>query len=78
MFDMGLRPPRCNGCERKKLKHQLGEKFLQLPTGIYELDAEPAKGQDEPKSHEGRPIRFVIWGMSYGHSDECYNWRPPK
>ena len=68
----------CNGCKLAKLRYILGDKFLMIPgEGIYELDAEPRPGQGEPQSHEGRPVRFHFWGMSYGHSDECFHWRPP-
>ena len=77
-FQMGLRPPRCNGCKLAQLRHELGDKLLLLGGTVYELDAEPAPGQGEPTSHEGRPIRWIFRGMSYGHSDECYRWRPPK
>lgn len=78
LYEQGLRPPRCNGCRRAKLRYELGEKFLQLPSGIYELDAEPRPGQGEPQEHKGRPISFRFWGMSYEHSDECYGWTPPE
>ena len=68
---------RCNGCKLAKLRHTLGDKFLMIPgQGVYELDAQPSPGQGEPQSYEGRPIRFHWWGMSYGHSDECYHWQP--
>lgn len=79
LYEMGLRGPRCNGCKLAKLKYELGDRFLMvLGEGVYELDAEPRPGQGEPQSHEGRPIRFRWWGMSYGHSNECYGWQPPK
>lgn len=78
LYEMDLRPPRCNGCKLAQLKHELGDKFLVLLGTVYELDTKPSSGQGEPTSHEGRPIRFRFWGMAYGHSDECYNWRPPK
>ena len=78
MYTMGLRPARCNGCELAKLRWELDDKFLMLPgQGIYELDAIPSKGQGEPSEHNGRPIQFRMWGMNYGHSDECYKWKPP-
>lgn len=77
-YRMGLRAPRCNGCKQEQLKYELGDNFLSLPDGIYELDAQPRQGQGKPDTHNGRPIRFRFWGMSYGHSDECYNWQPPK
>ena len=76
LFEMGLRPPRCNGCTLAQLKYELGDKLIYLPGGIYELDAKPIPGQGGPSSYKGRPIRFRFWGMSYGHSDECYNWHP--
>lgn len=78
LYQMGLRAPRCNGCEVAKLKHELGDKFLLMPDGIYELDAEPREGQGEPYVWDGRSIRWHFWGMSYDHSDECYNWQPSK
>ena len=78
LYDMGLRPSICNGCSLKRLKWELGDKFLMLNGTIYELDAEPAKGQGEPTSYKGHLIRFKMWGMDYGHSDECYHWRPPR
>jgi hypothetical protein len=77
-YDMGLRSGICNGCSLAELKHELGKKFLMLPSGIYELDAKPAEGQGKPDKYKGRPIRFRMWGMDYGHSDECYNWKSPK
>ena len=70
--------PRCNGCKLAHCKSQLGDKFLLLPSGVYKLDAPPCEGQGEPTEHDGRPIRFVWWGMSYGHRDECRNWQPPE
>ncbi|NIV30034.1 MAG: hypothetical protein GWN58_11195 [Anaerolineae bacterium] len=76
-FQMGLRPARCNGCRLAQLEHELGERFLLLGNTVYEYDAEPAPGQAEPTSHQGRPIRFHAWFMSLEHSDECYNWQPP-
>jgi hypothetical protein len=75
---MGLREARCNGCTLEQLKHELGDKFLMLEGTVYELDAQPLKGQGQPYRHNGHKIRFVFWGMSYGHSDECYHWKPPK
>ena len=80
-YEMGLRGPRCNGCEFAKLKHKLGDKFLHLQDkgwhDVYELDADPVPGQSEPLEYKGRPIRFRASFMSIGHSDECYHWRPP-
>ena len=78
LFEMNLRPPRCNGCKLARLKHELGSRFLSLSSGIYELDAEPRPGQGQPLSYRGRPIRFRFWGASYRHSNECYNWRPKE
>jgi len=81
-YDMGLRGGICNGCKLAEYKWKLGKKFLLIGGGImggvYELDAKPTEGQGEPYEHNGRPIRFIFAGMSYGHSDECYNWRPPR
>ena len=81
-YAMGLRAPRCNGCKYTQLKYELGDKFLVLRTGgwptVYELDAEPYPDQGEPEEHEGRPIRYHASFISIGHSDECYNWHPPK
>ena len=81
-YAMGLRAARCNGCKYAKLKYELGEKFLYLTVGgwptVYELDAEPLLGQGKPMEHEGRSIRFHAGFMSIGHSNECYNWQPPK
>ena len=77
-YDMGLRSGRCNGCKLKQFRHELGDKFIMLNRTIYELDAEPCQGQGEPLEHEGRPVQFVMWGASWGHSDECYNWKPPR
>lgn len=77
LHQMG-RAPRCNGCRLAQLKHELGESFLMLNGNVYELDAEPRPGQGEPYKHKGRPIRWHFWGMSYGHSDECYNWQSPS
>jgi hypothetical protein len=73
-----LRSPRCNGCELAKLKWELGDRFLMLPDGIYELGASPHPGQGTPRHYNGKPIRFLVWGMSYEHSDECYHWQPPR
>jgi hypothetical protein len=75
LYAMGLRAARCNGCKLAEYKHKLGDKFLMLDGTVYELDAEPHKGQAVTE-HEGRPIKFRFGGMSYGHSDECYNWNP--
>ena len=83
LYAMGLRPARCNGCEVAKLKHKLGDKFLLLRResdwqSVYELDADPERGQAEPLAHEGRPICSRGSFLSIGHSDECYNWQPPR
>jgi len=81
LYDMGLRGPRCNGCEYRELKWKLGDKFLVLGgsgwTDVYELDAEPTAGQGEPMEHDGRPIRFKSGFMSVGHSDECWGFKIP-
>lgn len=81
MLAMGLRAPRCNGCDYARLRWELGDKFLSLNKGgwvaVYELDADPTPGQGEPQEHEGRPVRHKASFMSVGHSDECYGWRPP-
>jgi hypothetical protein len=82
LYAMGLRAPRCNGCEYAKLKWELGDKFLALKdehgwTNVYELDREPGKGQGEPYEHEGRPVYCRVGFMSIQHSDECYHWQPP-
>ena len=29
-YEQGLRGPRCNGCKYAQLKHELGDKFLEL------------------------------------------------
>ena len=80
-YEMGLRSPRCNGCRYNQLKHKFGNKFLALNdrgwVAVYELDAEPRLGQDRA-DHEGRLIRSHSSFMSIEHSDECYNWQPPK
>lgn len=82
MLAMGLRAPRCNGCEHARLRWELGNKFLSRNeagwVAVYELDAEPAPGQGEPQEHDGRPIRHKSSFMSIGHSDECYGWKPPE
>lgn len=81
LYQYGLRPPRCNGCEYLALKWKLGERFLALPrqgwTSVYELGATPLAGQGEPQEHEGRPIRFHASFMSTGHSDECWHFQAP-
>ena len=77
-YDMGLRGGRCNGCKLRQYRYELGDKFLLKAGTIYKLDAPPLEGQDTPLSHNDRPIQFMMWGMSYEHSDECYSWRPPK
>ena len=81
-YEMGLRGPRCNGCSYRRLKHELGDRFLRLPSvgwiAVYELDAEPLGGQGDPMEHEGHPIRHRSTFMSIEHSDECYNWKPRK
>lgn len=80
LYAMGLRPARCNGCSYTKLKHELGDKFLVLNDGmvsVFEFDAEPTKGQGKPLEHNGRSIRWRGSFMSIGHSDECWNWKPP-
>ena len=82
LYAMGLRAPRCNGCDYARLKHELGDRFLSRNEGgwvaVYELDAEPAPGQSETHEREGRPIRHKASFMSVGHSDECYGWKPPS
>lgn len=80
-YEMGLRGPRCNGCEYAQLKHMLGTKFLQHDTpegwiAVYELDRESAPGQGRPLECGGRPICHRATFMSIGHSDECYRWKP--
>lgn len=60
----------CNGCELGSYKRQLGDRFLLIDNTIYELDKQPAKGQAEPYEYEGRPICFVMWGMSLEHSND--------
>lgn len=81
-FQMGLRPPRCNGCEYARLRWELGDRFLSRNeagwVAVYELDAESVPGQGEPREHDGRPIRHRGSFMSVGHSDECYRWSPPS
>jgi hypothetical protein len=81
-YQMGLRPARCNGCRFAQLKHELGDKFLHLEIRgwhkVFELDAEPVPGQAQPLRHRGRSIRSVAAFLGVGHSDECYNWQPPK
>ncbi len=64
---------RCNGCQLKKYKKELGKRFLMLNNTIYEKGAEPLEGQGEPSSYKGQPIRFVMYGMSFGHSydEDC-------
>ncbi len=80
LYAMGLRPPRCNGCQFARLQHELGDRcFVSHHNGwttVYELDAEPVPGQGDPHEHDGRPIRFRSSFLSVGHSDECYHWRP--
>ena len=82
LYAMGLRSARCNGCKYAKLRHELGDKFLSLKDGrwiaVYELGAEPVPGQGEPYEYEGQPVRHRSSFMAIGHSDECYNWQPPK
>ena len=80
-YRMGLRPARCTGCEYARLKWELGDKFLALHDwliSVYELDAEPSPGQGEPYTYKGHPIRHRASFMSIGHSDECYQWKPPN
>ena len=60
----------CNGCLLKEYRKKLGNKFLMLNNTIYELDKSPLKGQSEPLEFQGRPIQFVMWGMSFGHSHD--------
>ena len=80
-YEMGFRPPRCNGCEYAQLKHGLGDRFLRIDddergwVAVYELDREPAPGQGMTE-HDGRPVRHRVTFMSIGHSDECYHWKP--
>jgi hypothetical protein len=80
-YAMGLRAPRCNGCEYAQLKHKLGDRFLSVNedgwTAVYELDATPRPGQAETE-HEGRPIQSRSSFMSIKHSDECYYWKPSE
>jgi len=81
LYIMGLRAPRCNGCEYAKLKHRLGDKFLCVCDeegwfNVYELDAKPIAGQSLLE-YGGHSIRSRISFMSIGHSDECYHWRSP-
>jgi hypothetical protein len=83
LYAMGLRSARCNGCRYAQLKHELGERFLSLHdhdgwVSVYELDKNPRPGQGEPQEHNARPIQHRASFMSIGHSDECYNWRPPS
>ena len=60
----------CNGCQLSDYKKKLGDKFLMLGNTIYELDKQPAKGQNKPYENRGRPICFVMWGMSLEHSSD--------
>ena len=76
LYAMGLRAPRCNGCKLAQYKYELGDKFLLWRGKVFELDAEPCKGQMETE-YKGRLIRFKFSGLAYGHSDECYHWKPP-
>lgn len=82
LYAMGLRSARCNGCKYNQIKHELGNKFLELQrnnkwVNVYELDSTPLPGQADPKEYEGRPIRFTIGFAGIGHTDECYHWQPP-
>ena len=45
---------------------------------VYELDVEPVFGQREPTEYKGCPIRYKAGFPSIAHSDECYNWQPPR
>jgi len=81
LLQMGLRPPRCNGCKIAQLKWGLGDKFLGLLSedgwyAVYALDQLPSLDQRKVE-HEGRPVRFVAMFMSPEHSDECYHWEAP-
>lgn len=78
LYDMGLIAPSCNGCKLAQLKYELGDKFLKLASGIYEIDALPEEGQADPTMYNGHVVRFRFRGIDYGHSDECYHWKPPK
>lgn len=77
LYELGLRPARCNGCRLAELRHELGNKLLVRLTEdgwteVYELDAEPLPGQGEPQEVDGRPVRWHVTFMSTEHSDECY------
>ena len=43
----------CNGCQLSDYKKKLGDKFLMLGNTIYELDKQPAKGQNKPYEYRG-------------------------
>lgn len=83
LYARGLRPGRCNGCKFEKLAWELGDEAIVLveadtgSTSIYELGAEPWPGQMITE-WDGLPIRSRGSYMSVGHSDECWNWRPPN
>ena len=59
---------KCNGCKNAKLRKELGDKYLLLGNTVYEYDAAPYPGQDQPLSHNGRSIQFHAWFMEIAHS----------
>lgn len=68
---------KCNACRNRKLKQELGSKYLLLrvngwPT-VYKLDAPPASGQGPPTTNRGRSIRFVAAFMALEHTydEDC-------
>jgi len=78
-YAMGLRPARCNGCQFKELKHELGNRALvrneQGWTAVYE---QVEAGTVKAEVVDGKLVKFRASFMSIGHSDECWNYQPPK
>lgn len=82
-YAMGLRGPRCNGCEFARIKYELGEKVYVHRSGtwttMYRRGEAPHEGQGEPfVDDNNEPIGFIVSFMSIEHSDECFKWKPPK
>ena len=61
----------CNGCSLARYKAKYKDKLIKIGDTYYVIGEEPMPGQSEPHSlPDGTPIRFLVWFMSEGHSND--------
>ena len=61
----------CNGCSLEQYKLKYKERLVKIGDTYYVAGEEPMPGQGEPSClPDGTPIRFLVWFMSEGHSND--------